>query len=1131
MKKHHFPFWLFPIFILYISACYQAPEPEDSSFTDASEGKEKSPYELLQEGILLLQEIKPKEALPPLVKADSLYSSFIDAQSDSLNKALYLQTRNKLGQCYTGLAKFEDAKKLLKENLQLGHAFFPKKHGEIAHTYFQLGRAYLSSQIKDTALIYAQQAAQILQDMGQEQSLSMAHKLTFIGQIHNNLRQMEQAEQYAKQAIALVEKLEPAASYELGNFYHKMGILQYSLQEREQAISFYDQAYNTMTAVFGEGHLIPSFSLFNKGGIYSIQHKVKKALEINLKVASIQEKAYSFPNINVGMLYGNLGHTYTDLQDNEEALYYYQRAYDHFLAIYDEKHPLIGQIRSDMAIAFQQLNQFHKALNMHRDNMQKMDKVWEDPSLMRYLTYKRMGVIFDKLQQYDSAYFYLQEAVRIQYNFSGEKDIFLAHTYNTLGYITANFGRIEEAISYYEKAIQIANNLGNPVPGILAHTYRNYSYTLNNYKNAPQEALAKIQLAIKALVPAFEYAQLEENPGPDLTVEVNDYDLWAMAINKVAALGNRFQQSNNINDYQDYMASLQWTYRLLDAHLKTMAQELSKTDLIARMEEAYLEQMLSTTMHAFELTQDTAVLNTSFNYLCKSKALLLSNAVARAQQATPQFKGWIKKEKELKYQLEDAERLLESLEQKEAKSAKSDSIRTLVFELNKAFKEHTNKLATEYPDYFQSQYNADIPSINEIQTLLPDANSTLIDYFVSEKLLFSFVLRKDTAYILKQSIDSSFQTNLTHFNQSLATSELALNRSDQEQARSFQEFVQQGHALYQKLLSPIISLHPQTENLIIIPNGQLNYTPFELLLRDSTPNNSYRNLPYAIQDFTFHYEYSTSFLTLNQADSITNELGAFAPAYPGDQLIALRGTADSSLLALSFPRLRDGITPLKYNQDEVKEIGSNLNGKVYTGFRTTKKQFLNDAPNYGVLHLAMHAFTNDTLPEYSHLVFAPENADSTSNRLYAYELYRMDLKAKLAVLSACETGAGKLQKGEGILSLSRAFKYAGCPNIVTSLWKANDQSTKDLMVHFYDNLKEKMGKAKALQQAKIKFLQEANQSKTHPFYWGGFILVGDNTPVYLSPSSNWLWYWVFGGIGVLAILLIGRSRFRKTTSS
>jgi CHAT domain-containing protein len=206
---------------------------------------------------------------------------------------------------------------------------------------------------------------------------------------------------------------------------------------------------------------------------------------------------------------------------------------------------------------------------------------------------------------------------------------------------------------------------------------------------------------------------------------------------------------------------------------------------------------------------------------------------------------------------------------------------------------------------------------------------------------------------------------------------------------------------------------------------------------------------------------------------------------------------------------------LKYNQPEIEEISTSIKGQAFTGTGALGSTFKRTAPDSRILHLAMHSLTNDKVPLYSQLVFSKEPDTLEDGLLHAYELYNMQLNADLAVLSACNTGVGKLQKGEGIMSLSRAFKYAGCPNIVMSLWKADDKATKDIMTSFFENLKDGERKDVALQEARNKYLlQEADDAMTHPYYWATFVLIGDDEAIELGSRNYLLW------LGFLTVILI-----------
>jgi CHAT domain-containing protein len=132
---------------------------------------------------------------------------------------------------------------------------------------------------------------------------------------------------------------------------------------------------------------------------------------------------------------------------------------------------------------------------------------------------------------------------------------------------------------------------------------------------------------------------------------------------------------------------------------------------------------------------------------------------------------------------------------------------------------------------------------------------------------------------------------------------------------------------------------------------------------------------------------------------------------------------------------------------------------------------------------------------YSHLTLA-QGGPNDDGLLEAWELMQLDLKAELAVLSACETARGRIGAGEGMIGFSWAMFIAGVPSLVVSQWKIESAGTRDLMVNFHRSLlhssaqsKAKTSKAEALRQAALKLLK--NPETSHPFYWAGFVLVGD----------------------------------------
>jgi CHAT domain-containing protein len=192
------------------------------------------------------------------------------------------------------------------------------------------------------------------------------------------------------------------------------------------------------------------------------------------------------------------------------------------------------------------------------------------------------------------------------------------------------------------------------------------------------------------------------------------------------------------------------------------------------------------------------------------------------------------------------------------------------------------------------------------------------------------------------------------------------------------------------------------------------------------------------------------------------------------------------------------LDPLPEAEREVKtlrQLYGAAQSLVYVGAEAREDRVKAEAGRFGVLHLATHGILNDASPMYSQVVLAHSAGDGSEDGLLeAWEIMKLDLKGDLVVLSACETGRGRVGAGEGVIGLTWALFVAGIPTTVVSQWKVESASTTRLMLEFHRNLQSKTKKshvstAQALQRAAVKMLQSADYR--HPFYWGGFVVVGD----------------------------------------
>ncbi len=293
---------------------------------------------------------------------------------------------------------------------------------------------------------------------------------------------------------------------------------------------------------------------------------------------------------------------------------------------------------------------------------------------------------------------------------------------------------------------------------------------------------------------------------------------------------------------------------------------------------------------------------------------------------------------------------------------------------------------------------------------------------------------------------------------------------------------------------------------MIIPDGVLTSVPFEILDEGSSGD--------VLNAYSVSYNYSSREEVHSTRRQNRKWLG-IAPEYDfsnGGMAMASRGL-DSAAVALKDVAWMK----LPGAEAEVNAIGKITGGVRRIGKSATERFFQTMAGNFGILHLSMHAWTDDAEPLLSTLIFADDAADTVyDGKLYAHEIFQLDLPARLAVLSACNTGMGTFRRGEGISSLARAFMYAGTEATVMSLWKVPDQSTAQIMQAFYRHLRKGEPKDEALRNAKLDYRNMVDVPELRqPYYWAGFVLMGDTTPVYGGMS---LATYILSGLFLLAIL-------------
>jgi CHAT domain-containing protein len=351
-------------------------------------------------------------------------------------------------------------------------------------------------------------------------------------------------------------------------------------------------------------------------------------------------------------------------------------------------------------------------------------------------------------------------------------------------------------------------------------------------------------------------------------------------------------------------------------------------------------------------------------------------------------------------------------------------------------------------------------TLNKIRTALPD-DLTLISYSVTSGGTLIFVVRRDdfiavTSEVSTEDLDRLVQDYVAGLKEQAPVEKLA----------------EQSRRLYQLLIAPVEAKLGTTNRLCIAPDKALHRLPFDALL-DAAGN-------YLIQSHV-----------------LTSVPSASTLVYCLKQAQRKNAVVDENLLAIGNPLFsRDHFPDLLFLPDAEHEVYESAlsysHPAILTGPKATKAQTLAELMNCDVAHFSTHCLVKEKTPWLAALVLAQasENPDDELLRLNEFNKIGL-LRARLVILSACQSGLGQYYRGEGIVSLVRPFLARSVPSVVASLWPVDSQATATLMIDFHRARKQN-GRlaADALRTAQTQMIQSA--SFNHPYYWAPFVVVGSN---------------------------------------
>ncbi|MEM7368749.1 MAG: CHAT domain-containing tetratricopeptide repeat protein [Bacteroidota bacterium] len=730
--------------------------------------------------------------------------------------------------------------------------------------------------------------------------------------------------------------------------------------------------------------------------------------------------------------YRDLAILYTDFNEDSLALDYYQKG-DQLI----KKNPsldrsTIAYLYYNWANFYRKIRDFDRSIPFSKKILQEYDESVSTPDdqSIRIRTLFVLGQTYIDKRAFGKADPILKQAIKenkaLENSFFGhERDPFLGIILFQLARSLRNQGRFPEALQTYQQALfQVCHSFADTV----------------THNNPPIE---------------------------DLKIEIYWMPLLLKA--KAETQIKIAQKSQSLDDWKANLRTYQLLLSLLDRDKKNLVDEKSKIYMLGKTYPAF-EGATYVALQLFKKTEQASYVEQAFLFAEKSKSALL---LAKLQDATAQSVAGIPdsiltKEQEMQ---RTCNNLRGKIFAEKIHKTFPDSVlvqyRKELFELEEELANMKAGMEEEYPIYFHTRYANRFASIQEIQQQLAHSKTAIIEYVWGGSGAFAIGI-SDSAVSFRRISPETFSARIL---------ERVLSQIHQADSSYTWNLREELFELHQALIQPTLEeLGSSIDHLIIIPDGQLGYLPFDILLREQNQQEP----KYLIKDYSISYANSASLLFLEKEfQHPTYSFAGFGPRYSHELI-------------------------LPYTQTEVDQLQEMMDGEIFVNEQATKQNFLEKGIHSKILHLAMHGFPNDQEPLLSSLLFQSDSSRKGES-LFAYELYTVSLAAELAVLSACHTGYGPVAKGEGIRSIARSFQYAGCPSVVMSLWEANGLVAKDLMPLFYGYLKAGHRKDVALQQAKIDFLDSAPTQLLHPQMWANFVLIGDPGPLSKETHNWWIW--------------------------
>ncbi len=1027
----------------------------------------------------------------------------------------YASVTNEMGVNYRRWGKYAEAEARYLDVLETGREHLDSLHPEIAQAHNNMGTNYMEMGSFDRATMHLEEALRRKQK-------KYGNNHEDVGLTHNNLGHLYG--EIGKPKIALDHLLKALEIFlekygeehpDVAGVYNNLGTTYYATGDYELARNYIDKSVEIKQRILppGDPDLLIGFN--NTGFCHNLMGDYDKALEDYHMALAISIESLGAMHPQTGILYNNLGNTHRLRKDHGEALHYFQQSLEIKLAAQGPKHRDVGITYNNIGQCYALMEDWETALDYYDKAIGIYEEALGPMSPDLAVLHFNKALVLEELGEEKAAMRGYQRALTINKASYGLVHPRIATIYSGMGESFFRKQNWPEAIAYHQRSVDIRLELLGEKHPDLAQSYYDLSRAYEQ-ANDHENTLVYNTKGLKSLSREKNFEVLPDSDQLLSRVQINP-----ILIDVLRYRAELMQhKSAGDGDKENAMRYYRLAAQVIDSLRFSYRAASSRQTLAGKVLPVY-EGAIATAYDLFEATRNTTHLEEIFFFAEKSKNLLILEALqdAKAKQFAFISDSLLAQEQSLRVDLAYYEQKINTASLAEAADSAMKSLAyRRHFELLQEYRRLMTKLESDYPEYFQLKYQIDPPKIEAVRRNILEPDQGLLEYFVGDQHLYVLLLTQETLQVRRVEYEIPLEAAVVSFRKTLYGYFLTENAGEEVFRESGVAYASQALSLYQLLFPDMGIALPK--RLIIVPDGVLGYLPFEALLTAAPEDPlAFTSHSYLLHQYQLSYSYSAALLREMQGRSAGKavRLLAFAPDFSATEgaQIAGRGGQDAAESEAADAK-RGGLGPLFFNTAETEAITQLFGGTGYYGQAASRTQFLEMAPKYNVLHIATHGKTNDRQSDFSFLAFSPEVDSGEQSLLYVRDLYALQLQADLVVLSACETGLGRLYRGEGIASLSRGFAYAGAASIITTLWGVNDQRTATFMESLYGQLKLALPKDEALRISKQQYLDQADNYYAHPFFWAGYVAIGDMKPLQTSPSME-----IWMAVGLLLLIAIG----------